>query len=51
MAAGSWVRFLIGLALAMESIRLWIGGASSNIALALAILYLIFTASFFIYRT
>ncbi|MBS3054381.1 MAG: hypothetical protein J4431_02490 [Candidatus Aenigmarchaeota archaeon] len=51
MAAGSWIRFLIGLGLALESIRLWTGGLSSNIALVLAILYLIFTAAFFIYRT
>ncbi len=50
MAAGSWVRFIVGLVLAVEVIRSFFSGSVSGLALALAAIYILLTATFVIFR-
>jgi hypothetical protein len=50
MAAGSWIRFVVGLLLAIEALRLWFIGGSSIVAVLLAIVYVILAITFFIFR-
>ncbi|MBI4171002.1 MAG: hypothetical protein HY514_04855 [Candidatus Aenigmarchaeota archaeon] len=50
MAAGSWVRFFVGLLLSIEAIRLWITGSGSIISSALAVIYIILAIAFAVFR-
>jgi hypothetical protein len=50
MAAGSWPRLIIGLLLALEVVRMQIMGGTSMIALALAAIFIILTAVYFVFR-
>jgi len=50
MAAGSWVRFLVGLALSIEAIRLSLSGDGSPAALVLAAIYILLVVAFAIFK-
>jgi len=50
MSAGSWVRFAVGLVLAIETIRLAFAGGSSALAIALSVIYIALVASFVLFK-
>ena len=50
MAAGSWARFLIGLVLSIEAIRLSLSGNGSILAMALATIYIVLAIAFAVFR-
>lgn len=51
MALGSYIRFFLGIFLSLEVLRLWItGGAVSSIAIALSVIFMIFVATYAIFR-
>ena len=50
MSAGSWLRFIVGLALAAEAIRLWLTDSGSVISLGLATAYIILAIAFAAFR-
>lgn len=49
-AIGSWARFIISLVLAFEVIRMQLSGSASPIALLLAIILIILSALYFVFR-
>lgn len=50
MAAGSWPRLIVGLLLALEVVRLQFNGGTSFAAIALAAIFIIMTAAYFVFR-
>jgi hypothetical protein len=50
MSAGSWPRLIIGLLLSLEVVRMQISGGTSVVAIVLAILFIILTATYFAFR-
>jgi hypothetical protein len=50
MAAGSWPRLIVGLLLALEVVRMQLSGGTSIIALALAAIFIIMTAAYFLFK-
>jgi hypothetical protein len=51
MALGSWLRFVLGILLALEVIRgQFFSGGTSIIALVLAVVLLILSAAYFLFK-
>jgi len=50
MTAGSWPRLIVGLILALEVVRMQIMGGTSMIALALAAIFILMTAAYFLFK-
>ena len=50
MAAGSWIRFGIGVLLSIEAIRSWASGQPSLLAVLLAIIYIIMIATYAVFK-
>lgn len=51
MGFGSYLRFGLGILLSLEVIRLWLAGSSlSTISIALAIILLILSAMWFVFK-
>jgi hypothetical protein len=50
MAAGSWLRFIIGLLLSVEVVRLWIGGSVSALAMVLAVIFILLVVTYAVFR-
>jgi hypothetical protein len=50
MAPGGWIRFIVGIVLAVEVLRSFFSGSVSSLALILAAIYILLTAAFVIFR-
>jgi hypothetical protein len=50
MAPGSWPRLIVGLLLALEVVRLQFAGGTSLAALILAIVFILLTAAYFVFK-
>jgi len=47
MGVTSWARFILGILLALESLRLWFMDGTSAFALIVSVVYIIFVAAYF----
>lgn len=48
---GSWIRFIVGIVLAIEVMRVWVfGGAVSMLGNILAVVFLALTVVYFVVR-
>lgn len=51
MAFGSYIRFGLGILLSLEILRLWLTGSTlSTIAIGLAVILLVLSAMYFLFR-